>query len=148
MATIVHSNWLVLMLSSSTGTHAAVDVAADNMDASLLDATDANGGTALTAENVVDYADVNDATVVATTDVPSGTVATTTPYVWDIAAAITFSSVSGDAADYLTLWKNITSAGVSPLLITWDSASTGLPVTPNGGDITATWTGNDVVTLA
>jgi hypothetical protein len=34
------------------------------------------------------------------------------------------------------------------LLITWDSASTGLPVTPNGGDITATWGSNILVTLS
>lgn len=146
MATLVHSNWLVLMLSASTGTHSAIDVTADNMDASLLDATDANGGVALTAENVVDYADVNDPVVVATTNVPSGVVSTTTNYQWDIQAAITFSSVTGDAADYLTIWKNITSAGVSPLMITWDSG--GLPVTPNSGDITATWTSNIVVSLA
>lgn len=139
MATIVHTNWLDLMLGA--GTHTLIDFDADNIDASLLDQTDSGSITA----GVVDYDEVDTADVVATTDV---TVSSVTGGVVTLSGAITFSSVTGDAADYLTVWKNSGTPGTSPLAITWDSASTGLPVTPNGGDITATWTTNVLVTLS
>jgi hypothetical protein len=139
MATIVHLDWLDGMLGNPT--HSVIDFDTDNIDASLLDATDSGTITS----SFVDYAEVNAAVVVATGDVAvtsvSGGVVTLT-------GAVTFSTVTGDAADYLSVWKNITSAAVSPLAITWDSVSTGLPVTPNGGDITATWGSNILVTLA
>ena len=60
----------------------------------------------------------------------------------------TFTAVTGDAADYLTVWKNSGTPSTSPLVITWDSATTGLPVTPNGGNIVVTFSGNTFATLA
>lgn len=139
MATIVHTNWLDLMLGG--GAHTLPDFDADNIDASLLDQTDSGTITAAS----VDYDEVNTATVVATADVA---VTSVTGGVVTLTGAVTFSAVTGDAADYLTVWKNSGTPGTSPLIITWDSVSTGLPVTPNGGDITATWTTNVLVTLS
>jgi hypothetical protein len=140
MATVVHTNWLQLMLGAA-GTGAVPDFDADNIDASLLDETDSGSITAGT----VDYDEVDTATVVATEDV---SVASISGGVVTLSGAVTFSAVTGDAADYLTVWKNSGTPGTSPLIITWDSASTGLPVTPNGGDITATWGSNILVTLS
>lgn len=140
MATIVHTDWLNGMLGNPT--HSVIDINTDNMDVSLLDATDSGTITA----SFVDYAEVNAAVVVATTDLP--TVSSITGGVVTLTGAVTFSAVSGDAADYLAAWKNSGTPATSPLMITWDSASTGLPVTPNGGDITATWGSNILVTLA
>jgi hypothetical protein len=139
MATIVHTDWLNGMLGAPT--HSVIDFNTDNIDASLLDETDA--GT-ITAANV-DYDEVDAADVVATEDVA---VTSITGGVVTLTGAITFSAVTGDGADYLTVWKNSGDPTTSPLAITWDSASTGLPVTPNGGDITATWGSNILVTLA
>lgn len=140
MATVTHNEWLDSMLGSPT--HSAVDLDTDNIDCSLLDQTDSGTITAAT----VDYGDVNTATVVATGDLP--TISSITDGVVTLSGALTFSSVSGDAADYLTAFKNSGTPGTSPLIITWDSASTGIPVTPNGGDIIATWGSNIFVTLA
>jgi hypothetical protein len=112
----------------------------DDIEASLLDQTDS--GT-ITAANV-DYDEVDAATVVSNVDLGTITVSAGAA----TAAAVTFTAVTGDAADYLTLWKNSGSAATSPLIITWDSATTGLPVTPNGEDIIATWGSNTLVTLA
>ena len=139
MATIIHTDWLNGMLGSPT--HSVVDFDTDNIDASLLDETDS--GT-ITAANV-DYDEVDAADVVATDDV---SVSGISGGVVSLTGAVTFSSVSGDAADYLTVWKNSGTPATSPLIITWDSASTGLPVTPNGGDITATWGSSTLVTLS
>lgn len=49
-----------------------------------------------------------------------------------------FSSVSGDVSEALVIWKDTTVQSTSPLIAYIDSA-TGLPVTPNGGDITVQW---------
>lgn len=138
MATIVHTDWLDAMLGDPT--HSAIDFDGDDIDASLLDATDSGTINAAT----VDYDEVDTPTVVATEDV---TVSSITDGVVSV-APVTFSAVSGDAADYLTVWKNSGSPATSPLALTWDSATTGLPVTPNGGDITATWGSNTLVTLS
>jgi hypothetical protein len=51
---------------------------------------------------------------------------------------ITYSSVSGDECESLTIWKDTTVEATSPLIANIDDA-TGLPVTPNGGDINVTW---------
>ena len=139
MATVVHTDWLNGMLGNPT--HSVIDFDGDNIDASLLDETDSGTITA----SFVDYDEVDTPTVVATADV---TVSSITGGIVTLSGAVTFSTVTGDAADFLSVWKNSGTASTSPLAITWDSASTGLPVTPNGGDITATWTTNQLVTLA
>ena len=54
------------------------------------------------------------------------------------AADVTFSSVTGDVSEALVIYKDTGDAATSPLIAYIDSA-TGLPVTPNGGDITITW---------
>ena len=144
MATIVHVEWLNSMLGLPT--HSAIDFDTDDIEAALLDATDVPGG-AVDGTTDIDYADVNAGLIVAgaQADVPGGSIA---GGVVTLSGALTFTAITGDAADYLTTFKNSGSAATSPLIITWDSASTGLPVTPNGGDITATWGSNILVTLA
>lgn len=51
---------------------------------------------------------------------------------------VTFTSVSGNVIEYVVLYKNTGTTTTSPLMIFWDTM-TGLPVTPNGGDITISW---------
>lgn len=60
----------------------------------------------------------------------------------------TFSSVTGSAAAFVVIFKDTGVAGTSPLILLIDTA-TGLPVTPNGGDIEIDWdTGaNKIFTL-
>ncbi len=139
MATVKHTDWLNGMLGAPT--HSVIDFNTDNIDASLLDQTDSGTINAAT----VDYDEVDTATVVATANV---TVSTISGGVVTLSGAVTFSAVTGDAADYLVIWKNSGTPATSPLAITYDSATTGLPVTPNGGDIVATWGSNILVTLS
>ena len=47
-----------------------------------------------------------------------------------------FSAVTGDQSEAVVLFKDTGTASTSPLILYVDSASSGLPVTPNGGDIT------------
>ncbi len=51
---------------------------------------------------------------------------------------ITYTSVSGDQSELLVAWQDTTVESTSILVFCIDTA-TGLPVTPNGGNITVTW---------
>lgn len=51
---------------------------------------------------------------------------------------VTFTSVSGSVVNAIVLYKDTGVAGTSPLIAYIDTA-TGLPITPNGGDIIVTW---------
>jgi hypothetical protein len=51
---------------------------------------------------------------------------------------IVISSVSGDQFEYIVLYKDTGVEGTSRLILLIDTA-TGLPCTPNGGDITIAW---------
>lgn len=54
------------------------------------------------------------------------------------AADLTFTAVSGSQVTQIVIYKDTGSGATSPLIARIDTA-TGLPVTPNGGDITITW---------
>lgn len=62
---------------------------------------------------------------------------TTTAGVAD-AADVTFSAVTGDPCEALVIYMDTGDAATSPLIAYIDTA-TGLPVTPNGGDVTVVW---------
>jgi len=63
---------------------------------------------------------------------------TTTAGVAD-ADDVTFSAVSGDQSEYIILFKDTGDVATSPLIAYIDTVSSGLPVTPNGGDIIVQW---------
>lgn len=54
------------------------------------------------------------------------------------AADCTFTSVSGASIEAIVIYKDSGSEATSPLIAFIDTA-TGLPITPNGGDIIVTW---------
>ena len=60
---------------------------------------------------------------------------------------VTFSAVSGDPVEALIIYIDTTVAGTSRLVAYIDTGVTGLPVTPNGGDITVTWNGSGIFQL-
>jgi len=52
---------------------------------------------------------------------------------------VTFTEVAaGDPCDHLVIYKDTGTAGTSNLIAVIDTA-TGLPLTPNGGDVTVQW---------
>lgn len=54
------------------------------------------------------------------------------------ASDITFTSVSGNSIEAIILYSDSGTESTSPLIAYIDTA-TGLPITPNGGDIIVTW---------
>ena len=54
------------------------------------------------------------------------------------AADVTFTSVSGPSIEAIIIYSDTGTESTSPLIAYIDTA-TGLPITPNGGDIIVTW---------
>jgi hypothetical protein len=120
-----------------------------------------NGGTntALTGTVKATIIDTGDYTYSAAhdmiEDVPAGArVATQTLGTKDYtngtfdAADVTFSSVTGDQSEAVIIWIDTTVESTSRLVAYIDSTyMSGLPVTPNGGNITITWSGSGIFTL-
>lgn len=60
---------------------------------------------------------------------------------------VTFSSVTGASVEALVIYIDTGTAATSPLVAYIDSSVTGLPVTPNGGDITISWSASGIFAL-
>jgi hypothetical protein len=60
---------------------------------------------------------------------------------------VTFSAVTGNTAEALVIYIDTGTAGTSRLVAFIDTGVTGLPVTPNGGNITVTWNASGIFAL-
>lgn len=57
-----------------------------------------------------------------------------------------FTAVSGSSVESMSLYEDSGSAATSDLICYWDSA-TGLPLTPNGGDVNVTFNASGIFKL-
>lgn len=62
-------------------------------------------------------------------------------------ADVTFTAVSGNSVEALVIYVDTGTSSTSPLVAYIDSSVTGLPVTPNGGDISVTWNASGIFAL-
>jgi len=62
-------------------------------------------------------------------------------------ADVTFTAVTGNSVEALILYIDTGSSATSPLVAYIDTSVTGLPVTPNGGNIAITWNGSGIFAL-
>lgn len=60
---------------------------------------------------------------------------------------VTYTSVSGNTVEALVIYIDTGSAATSRLVAYIDTGVTGLPVTPNGGNITVTWDASGIFAL-
>jgi hypothetical protein len=61
-------------------------------------------------------------------------------------ADLTYTAVSGNSVEALIIYRHNSGANTTWRLVTYiDTSVTGLPVTPNGGDITVTWNASGIV---
>lgn len=118
-----------------------IDWDADNIKIALIDEADDTPDLALDQ----DWADRAAAARVATSG--NLTSKTTTAGVAD-AADETFSAVSGDQSESIDIFQDSGVEATSLMIANIDTA-TGLPVTPNGGDIVVQWDsgGNKIFVL-
>lgn len=61
---------------------------------------------------------------------------------------LTFTAVTGASVEAIVLYRKNAGANTTwPLIAYIDTGVTGLPVTPNGGNITVTWNASGIFTL-
>lgn len=125
MANALYAKFKQALLSGS------VDLTANNIKVVLVDAADYTVN--LSTHDNLD--DIPSGARVATSGNLSGK--SVTDGVFD-ASDVTLTSVTGDPSEALVIYKDTGTESTSTLIAYIDTA-TGLPVTPNGGDITITW---------
>lgn len=125
------------------GTHTLPDMDTNNIRASLLDDTDHTTNLATD----IDAADITDAAwVPGPATHPTGVLLGTT-VVGGLGVGVfscantTFTTVTADQAEEIVVYQDSGTEGTSPLICNFDTA-TGLPVSPNGGDIIIVWNGS------
>lgn len=125
------------------GSHSTrVDLDADTISPMFVDHAD-DTPVAATDDFLNDI--ISAARVPALASVPSlgsKTIGTVAAGVFD-AADTTFTTLSGDQSESLILFKNTGTDTTCDLIAFWDTA-TGLPLTPNGGDVTVQWNGSGI----
>jgi hypothetical protein len=62
-------------------------------------------------------------------------------------ADVTYTAVTGATAEAIVIYIDTGTAGTSRLVAFLDTGVTNLPVTPNGGDITVTWSASGIFAL-
>jgi len=125
------------------GSHATrVDLDADTIKAVLIDhGTDTPN---ITTDDF--YNDISAGIVGSLSSaLTSKTIGTVAAGVFD-ADNVTFTAVSGNSVESVNLLKDTGTTSTSDLIAYFDTG-TGLPVTPNGGDITVTWNASGIFTF-
>lgn len=128
------------------GSHAtAVDLDADTISICFVDHAD-DTPVAATDDFLDDIAAA--ARVPALASAPSlasKTIGTVAAGTFD-AADTTFTALTGDASESLIMWKDTGTDTTCNLIAFWDTA-TGLPLTPNGGDVVVAWNASGCFTF-
>lgn len=125
------------------GSHATrVDLDADTIKAVLID-----HGTDTPNVSTDDFYNDISAGIVGSLSaaLTSKTIGTVAAGVFD-ADNVTFTAVSGASVESVNLLKDTGTTSTSDLIAYFDTG-TGLPVTPNGGDITVTWNASGIFTF-
>lgn len=126
------------------GAHATrVDLDADTIKAMFVDGAD-DIPVAATDDFIDDILSLGRVPAIASCAVlGTKTIGTVAAGVFD-AADSTFTSLTGDQVEYLILFKDSGVEATSDLVAMWDTA-TGLPLTPNGGNVTVVWNASGIL---
>jgi hypothetical protein len=135
MANAIYPKFKQALLDSSTN----ADLNDNTVKVALIDTADE-------AYNAADefLSDVTGAGIVGTAQTIGTTTVTTGLFDGD---NVTFSAVTGDPCEALIIYIDTGVAATSRLVAFIDTGVTGLPVTPNGGDITITWNASGIFQL-
>lgn len=91
-----------------------------------------------------DLADILAAARVATTNLTNPSVALSANTVTVDADDTTFATVTGDQSEQVVIYQNTGTEATSLLCVFFDTFSSGMPVTPNGGNITIQWNASGI----
>ena len=140
MADALYRNYKAILWGG--GVHGAVDWDADSISVLLTD----HGTDTPAPATDQDEADISAGTVAQSDAALSSVTIDSVAEGTVDAADVTFTGVSGASVESYTYFKDTGTPSTSPLLIYIDSA-TGLPLTPNGGDVTITHAAGGIVDI-
>jgi|SRR5947209_18920974 len=120
--------------------HGTVDWELDTIKAVLVDSADYTAAINTNA----DLVDVTAAGRVATATLGSRTAIASGNKLVQSAAATLFSAVTGDQSELVVIYKDSGTASTSLLIVLFDTFTSGMPVTPNGGDIQINWNASGI----
>ena|SRR5688500_2103398 len=92
-----------------------------------------------------DLADITGAAIVASGALGSVTVIASGANVTMDAADKTLTAVTGDSAEHMIIYNNTGTGATSCLMVHFDTFTSGMPVTPNGGDIVISFHASGIV---
>lgn len=134
MANVLYDTYKQLLLG------AGLDLASLNIKVGLVDLADY---TFSAAHDFLDDVDAGGGLVSSTANLATKTVTNGT---FDADDA-TFSAVAGDPCEALVLYRDSGASATSELIAFFDTGVTGLPVTPNSGDIDLIFNGSGIFAL-
>lgn len=111
--------------------HGAVDWEADDIRAILIDSADDT----IAINTDQDLADIAAGARVATVALTGEAVTTSSNTATLDAADPTWPTVTGDQSEQVVLYKHTGTESTSLLCVFFDTFTSGMPITPNGGDI-------------
>jgi hypothetical protein len=124
------------------GSHATyVDLDANTINVALID----HGVDTPNVTTDDFYDDISAGLIDTVETLGSKTVGVVAAGVFD-AANCTFTAVTGASVESVNIFKDTGTPSTSNLIAYFDTG-TGLPVTPNGGDITVTWNASGIFTF-
>jgi hypothetical protein len=142
MANAVYPIYKTALMSASANVSLTVNDATDGPFCSLIDTNDVAYSAAHDFFN-----DVSAAVVGTTTRITNPTVGSVSAGTFD-GDNVTFTAVTGDVSEALIIHRNNAGANTTWRLVVYlDTSVTGLPVTPNGGDITVSWHASGIFSL-
>ena len=141
MANAIYPIYKTAILSGSSNVSLTVDDTTDGPFCALVDT-----GTYTYSASHDFY---NDLSGIVGTDqrIASPTVGSVSAGTFD-GANLTYTAVSGNSVEALVIYRKNSGANTTWRLVAYiDTSVTGLPVTPNGGDITVTWNASGIFTI-
>lgn len=134
MANAIYPKWKEAILQGSSNS-----ALTGSVKAMLIDLAD------YTYDSTDEFlSDIAGASIVATSGAAAGK--TYTNGLFD-AGNVAFTAVTGDVSEALILFIDTGVAGTSRVVAFYDTGVTGLPVTPNGGDINITFNASGIFQL-
>ena len=129
-------------LIGGAGTHTLPNLASDNIKIHLIDTS----GNPIYLDTQIDEADIVDASITATSGNITATFGSIGVGVFHH-SDVTLLNVDGDTSDELVYWQDTGTDTTSPLICRFDTFSSGMPVTPNTGNIDIQPSGSGVFVI-
>ena len=141
MANAIYPIYKTELLKGTSG----YDIDATEGDTGVYAALIDTGTTAYSAAHDF-YSDIASAVVGTPVEITTKTVGVVSAGTFD-GDNVTFTSVTGESCEAIILYRKNAGANTTWPLVAYIDTNAGLPVTPNGGNITVTWNASGIFTL-